>query len=176
MNLRLKFIVPQVIDGIARRKAIFEAVEFKDGKPLRKPEGGFVQIVASDGKPITASLLLGEWKDGTGLLHATVKRGSHVREVEKFILSPAGAYTKARLPDGSESMVATLVSGYHAYVTADIERRVKDGKPVIGADGREVFNVIDPEWMLFQSASGTFTVSAEPKEQAVAVDLEASAA
>jgi hypothetical protein len=174
--LRLKYIVPQHLDGTQiRRKAIFEGVQFKDGKPVRRAEGGFEPELAADGKPIIASLLLGNWNDGTGLLEVLVRRGNKTKVIENFILSKANDFAKSTLPDGTESTVARIANGYHTYVQCEVERRMKDGKPVVGADGREVLNVVDPEWVLFQSASGTFAVPASKEAQST-LDLESAVA
>jgi hypothetical protein len=173
MHLRLKYIVPQQINGVIRRKAIFEAIKFKDDRPVRKPEGGFENELAADGKPLIASLLLGSWHDGTGLLQAIVRRGSTTKTVENFVLSKPNDFAVAELPDGAKSQVARTVSGYHAYVNAEVEHRLKDGKPITGTDGREVLNIVDPEWVLFQSASGTYNVpSAESVPAHTGQDLD----
>ena len=167
MNLaRLCYIVPQSIDGTMRRKAVFEAVMTDaNGNPARQPGGGFTPVMAADGKPLRGSLLLGDWLDGTGLLHATVKRGGKVTEVSNFVLSKPGEFTESKLSDGTISHVAKTVSGYHPYVQCTFEARVKDGIAVLGADGRQVHNVVEPSWVLYASATGTFAITAKASDQ-----------
>lgn len=170
MNLmRLCYIVPQMIDDISRRKAVFEAVATNDkGDPARQPQGGFAPVLAEDGKPLRASLLLGSWSDGTGLLHAELHRGGKVTEVSNFVLSKPGDVKETKLDDGKISRVARTVPGYHPYVRADAELRIKDGKPVLGTDGRPVFNIVDPTWVLYASATGTFAIAGAPAQTAAA--------
>ena len=171
MNLmRLCFIVPQTIDGVVRRKAVFEAVEIdSNGNPKRRKGGGFEPLNNLEGKPLRASLLLGNWEDGTGLLHATVKRGGKVTEVSNFVLSRPGEFMETRLLDGSIGQVAKTVTGYHPYVTCELDRRVKDGMPVMGADGHQVINVVEPSWVLYASATGTFSITATQNKAPAAI-------
>ncbi len=166
MNLfRLRYIVSQIIDGIARRKAVFVAIKTdENGKPVRD-EKGFVEMLAADGKPLVASLLLGPWADGTGLSVATIHRGGTNKVVEGFVLSEPGQFASATLPDGTPSTIAKTVPGYHAYVRGVAVLRMKDGQPVIDRNGRQVLNIEDPQWELWQSASGTFSI---PLKQAAA--------
>ena len=173
--MRLCFIVPQTIDNTLRRKAVFEAVKTNEkGDPMRANGGGFEPERAPDGKPLRASLLLGNWQDGTGLLHASVKRGGKITEVSNFVLSRPGVFAETTLSDGSKSMEAKTVSGYHPYVQCEIELRVKDGKPVLGSDGRQVANVIDPNWVLYASATGTFAIAAKPQAPVVSSETTVS--
>ena len=162
MNMfRLCFIVPQTINGALRRKAVFEAVELDDkGNPKRLPEGGIAPLNAADGKPLRASMLLGDWQAGTGLLEAELRRGGKIATIDKFVLSRPGQFTETKLSDGTVSQVAKIASGYHVYVRAEAEARVKDGKPVLGTDGRQVYNIQEPTWVLYASATGTFAITA----------------
>lgn len=177
MNLfRLCYIVPQLIEGQLRRKAVFEAVQMDErGNPARQQGGGFAPLLAPDGKPLRASLLLGDWEAGTGLLRAELHRGGRVSEVSNFVLSRPGEYTESRLSDGSVSSVARTVSGYHCYVRAEAIARQKDGKPILGNDGRQVWNVEDPSWVLYTSATGTFAIAGAAATTAAPVVDEAAA-
>ena len=175
MNLmRLAYIVPvNVIDkttgsSTLRRKAVFEAIQTNaDGNPVRAPQGGSVPQLAADGKPLRAGLLLGNWRDGTGLLSAELHRGGKVTTIENFVMSVPGDVKETVLDDGTKSQVAKTVAGYHVYVRAELAQATKDGKPVLGQDGRVVWNVEDPTWVLYTSATGTFAVPA-PKSAPVA--------
>ena len=132
-------------------------------------------MLAADGLPLRASLLLGDWRGGTGLFEATFHRGGKTEVRERVVISNPDDFSETSLPDGTASTIARTVPGLHIYVEAEPQSRTgKDGKPVVGADGRAVFNVENPVWHIWQSNTGTFGVAA-PKAPAdakkpVAVD------